>query len=295
MDKMRRLEIFVTVANAGRFSRAANRLGLSTSAVSHAIKSLEEHLGVSLIRRDNRNFSLTDAGIDYWQIVSPLLDQFQEADERLRNSDKELRGDIRISAPVSFGEIVLRPLIARFLEHHSDVTIQLNLTDRFVDLRHEQYDLALRIAQLKDSSLSSKRIATTKMRLCASPSYVEKHPAVQRSVNFDSIDALIYEQTPEWQVYRNGKLCRVRPKGRLSTTSGEAIAGFAADGMGVAYLPDFIVNERIAKGQLIQICPEISGQEYGVHLLFPERRLRAYRIQALSEFLRDGLRQSGWR
>ena len=245
MDKLRRLEIFATVAAAGRFNLAAAQLGLSTSAVSHAIRSLEDHLGQHLIRRDNRNFALTDDGLSLFHEVQPLLDQVRELESRARRRDRDLRGTIRVSAPVSWGTTVLRPRIAGFLRQHSQVSVELDVSDRFVDLRHERFDMTVRIAELKDSNLRARRIGTIRMCLCASPDYVKAHARAFEDADIAALDALIFTQAPEWHMLRDGKPHVIAPTGRLRTSSGEAVAGFAEDGMGIAYLPEFMVSAAL--------------------------------------------------
>ena len=285
MDKLRRLEIFATVAAAGRFNVAAEQLGLSTSAVSHAIRSLEDHLGQQLIRRDNRNFSLTDDGMSLLQEVQPLLDQFRELEISARQRDRELRGVIRVSAPVSWGTIALRPKIAGFLTRHPQVSVELDLSDRFVDLRHERFDMTIRITQLQDSNLKARRIGSIRMCLCASPSYVKAHQHLFDAGDLAALDTLIFTSAPEWHFVCNGKPRLFSPRGRLRTSSGEAIAAFAEDGMGLAYLPGFMVDHALRMNRLVRVMPWLEGREYGVYLLFPNTSHRPERVRALAEFI----------
>ena len=174
MGRLEDMEIFVRVVDAGSFTGAAERLGLAKSLVSRRLGRLEERLGTRLIARTTRKLALTEAGRAFYDRARRLLEETADAEATAMATAADLKGRLRIAAPMSFGQLHLAPAVGRFLADHPDVEIDVDLNDRFVDLVGEGYALAIRIGRLKDSSLVARRLASSRMVLCASPAYIAR-------------------------------------------------------------------------------------------------------------------------
>ena len=291
MDRLRRMEIFVAVADSGQFTRAAENLSLSKSAVSHAINHLEDYLGVQLIVRDNRNFELTDAGREYLDQCKRVLSDIEEIEDITRNIDHAISGRIRITAPITFGTHILTGPLCKFMEMNPKIDVVLDLTDRFVDLVQERWDIAIRIADLPDSSMIAKRLTTITMHLCASPKFIEEHP-ISTLHDLRNLNCLMYTGAPSWRVIKDEKELSFSAKGRIESGSGEALKQFAIAGAGIAYLPSFIVQHDIEKSRLRRVLDDFEGKSYGVYALMPPNRHRPLRIRRLLSFLVETFQES---
>jgi len=278
------MQIFAAVADTGQFSRAADNLSLSKSAVSHAVKDLEDYLGVQLLVRDNRNLQLTDAGHDYVEQCNRILGDIDELEDVTRHADHAIEGRIRISAPITWGTHNLSPMLGQFMKDNPNVDIVLDLTDRFVDLIQEGGDIAIRIAELADSTMIAKQLTTITMCLCASPAYLKTHP-IKTLGDLRSLNCLQYSYAPTWRIADKDKEIKFTPKGRFESNSGEAIRELAIEGTGVAYLPDFMVEDALIRKSLHEVLPSYNSKSYGIYALFPKNRHRPVRVRRLIDYL----------
>lgn len=287
MDKLRRMEIFVAVAESGHFTHAANVLNLSKSAVSQGINDLEGYLGIQLIKRNNRNFQITDAGQDYLNHCHRILGDINEFEEQVKNVKHAISGKIKITASITFGAKKLAPILADFMNKYPNVSIELDLSDRMIDLMHEGIDIGIRIADLEDSSLIAKKLSTVTMCLCASPDLIEKSEAINELSDLSKISALKYSGVSNWVFVKEGKEVVFTPKCQLESTSGEALAEFVAAGVGIAYLPDFIVEDIISSGKAVEILTQYERRQYGVFAMFGSTKHRPLRVRRLIDFLSE--------
>ncbi len=289
MDKLRRMEIFVAVAESGHFTHAAKVLNLSKSAVSQGINDLESYLGIQLIKRNNRNFQITDVGQEYLVQCHRVLGDINEFEEKIQNVDQSISGKIKITASVTFGAKKLAPILADFMNKYPDVSIELDLSDRIFDLMHEGIDIGVRISDLEDSSLIAKKLSTISMCLCASPDLIERSGSIDELSDLSTVSCLKYSGVSNWGFSKEGKKIVFTPKCQLESTSGEALAEFVTAGVGVAYLPDFIVEDIIASGKAIEILTQYERRQYGVFAMFASNRHRPLRVRRLIDFLSDNL------
>lgn len=291
MDKLRRMEIFATVANAGHFGRAAELLNLSKSAVSYAVRDIEAYLGLQLIVRNNRTFLLTDSGQSYLAHCMRVLSEIDEFEDQLRGEDHDLSGTLRVTVPMSYGTYILAPLIAEFMKEYSSIYVTLNVTDKYVDLVEDSDDVAIRIGDPADSSMIGRRLASIKMRICASPQYVSLHGNPQSLEDLANLNCFRYSGAPTWHLYHQSKELLFHPKGKLISNGGEAIREMTIHGGGISYLPDFTVDAALDDGRLVEVLEEYADKEYPIFALSPALEHKPLRAIRFIDFLASNLKQ----
>lgn len=279
--------IFSAVADARSFTAAADRLGLSKATVSKAVARLEARLGQALFHRTSRRLALTEAGRPLAERAGRIVTEARAAEEAARDAGDGLAGRIRMAAPLGFGIANVAPLVAEFLQQHDAVEIDLHLSDARVDIVADGFDLALRIADLADSSLRARRLCGVQTHIVAAPAYLARAGEPQHPAELARHRLFGYANvTGPWR-FRDaaGEEVSVRPTGPLTANSGEALVPALLAGLGIARLPSFIVGEHIASGAVREILPAWRGNPIGLHLLTPPSPLRPARVEALIAFL----------
>ncbi len=288
MGRLEDMEIFARVVEAESFTGAAERLGLAKSLVSRRLSRLEERLGTRLIARTTRRLALTEAGRAFYERARRLLEETAEAEATAMATAADLRGRLRIAAPMSFGQIHLAPAVGRFLADHPAVEIDVDLNDRYVDLVGEGYALAIRIGRLKDSSLVTRKLAPARMVLCASPAYIARRGRPKAPTDLYGHDCLLYTSRVAGDVWRfrsGGKTTTPQIRARISANNGDFLARAAIDGLGIALLPSFIVSEALAKGELEAIpCGDVVD-DGAVHAVLPAGRQPPLLVRRFIDFL----------
>ena len=281
MDRLQQLRIFSRVVEAGGFTAAAEKLGLSRALVSKGVIELERALGVRLLERTTRQVRPNEAGLAYAEKASRILAELEEADLAVRALNRDARGTLKLNAPLSFGMLHLKPVITEYLTAHPEVSLTVDLTDRFVDLIEEGYDLAIRIGQLPDSSLMARRIAPVRIVLCAAPDYLKTHGLPKTPADLAAHDCLLYgtQLRGEWVLSGPAGEARVRVAGRLASSNGDLLACAAADGCGIALLPTFIVGPYLQTGKLQRILPDWTLPERAIHAIYPPNRHLAAKVR----------------
>jgi len=277
------LRTFVEVADAGGVSAAALRLGVSKSIVSRRLARLETELGIQLLARTTRGAALTEAGTtfrDYAARVSAEIDVAREA--ILPAGD--LRGRLRVSAPLTFGPTHFAPILAEMARRHPKLQIHTCYSDRFVDLIAEGYDCAIRIGYLPDSNLVARRVGPIYGKLVASPDYIKAHGSPERPEELGDHEALM-QGTEAWQLMDGDKIITVRPQGRFKADNGIALAAAAAAGLGIAYLPDWLTHEHIASGALVPVMTRYPPPPAGAYVIRPPGQHPPRKIRVLTELL----------
>ncbi len=289
MDRLQALEVFVRVAESQSFSEAARRLRASKSAVSRAIGALEAELGARLFNRTTRSLNLTEAGRAYFERVSRILADLEEADHALSHLQAKPRGRLQVSAPMSFGFLHLAPALPDFLGRFPEVDIDLSLGDRFVDLVDEGFDLALRIGALPNSSLMARRLAPIRRSLCASPDYFKRRGIPQTPDDLKSHECLRNSnvaQPQEWRfVDTGGGPLSVAVSGRVSANNGDALRVLALAGVGVASLPTFIIGADLKMGALVAALDEFLPQDLALNAVYPHARHLSPKVRAFVDFM----------
>lgn len=285
MDRLRKMEIFVTVVETGQFTRAASTLGLSKSAVSHAIHDLEQYLNFRFIRRDIKGMQLTPAGQDYYEQCCRILADIQEMEAGVRDVPQTLRGSVHITAPITFGAYQIAPILAEFSRLHPDINIIIDLTNRFIDMVAESVDVGIRVSSHKETSVSSQPLTDIEMYMCVSPKFASKHEDVTDLKGLATLNCMKYSGTAAWRLICDGQTHVFAPKGNITSDSGEALREFAIAGRGVVYLPDFLTDKPFAEGNLVPFLPQYKGTRLHAQAVFAPTRHRSKRVRRLVEHI----------
>ncbi|HEK1008376.1 TPA: LysR family transcriptional regulator [Pseudomonas putida] len=293
MNPYEDMRIFAQVMEAGSFTAAADRLGMSKQSVSRRLMQLEERLGVRLLNRSTRRLDATPLGQHYYQSALRLLGEVQQVEHDISGQDQALRGTLRLSAPLSFAIAHLGCLLTEFLRLHPLVDVEVDLSDRAVDLIGEGYDLALRIGALEDSSLIARRIASVERVYCASPGYLDARgtPALPEALAGHDCLPYGHSRQVQWQFKHGGKAQAIAVAGRMRANNGELLRDAAIAGMGVTYLPTFIVGQALADGRLVRVLDDWTPPALQLSAVYPQHRQVARPVQGFVAFLRERLVQ----
>lgn len=296
MDRLTVMQSFIAVAEAGSFTVAAERLGLTRAMASRHVQVLEDRLGVRLLQRTTRRVSLTEAGLGYLERARRLLADFDEAETEARGERMAPRGTLRVNAPVSFGRTHLAAALPAFIERYPDLAVEVTVNDRVVDLIEEGYDVAVRIGRLSDSSLVARRLGSATTMLAASPDYLARHGTPRHPDEVAAHRCIGYAYSPGTQrlVHTDGREATVRFEGSLSANYGDLIAEAAAGGAGLVIQPDFILRPYLASGRLVRVLPDWSRQDLGIYAVHHQSRHVAAKVRAFVDHLVDCFRDSPW-
>jgi DNA-binding transcriptional LysR family regulator len=292
MDRFLEMQTFSAVVDAGSFVKAADALGLSKAAVSRYVDALEERLGVRLLHRTTRRLSLTEEGQLFYARSKELLAGVEEAETEVTSATAAATGLLRVNAPVTFGIRHLAPLWARFLALHPNVKLDITLSDRIVDLVEEGFDVAVRIAALANSSLVSKRLATTRLVLCASPQYLKARgtPRSPADLTHHAVISYSYLATrDEWHFEGPKGGVAVKTDPIVHTNSGDTCRTLALADQGIILQPTFLVGDDLKSGALVELMPEFKCGEFGVFAVYPSRKHVAAKVRAVVDFLAGAL------
>lgn len=278
------LRTFVEVADAGGISPAALRLGVSKSIVSRRLVRLESELGVLLLARTTRGAALTEAGATFRDHAARVCAEIDVGREAVLPAG-ELRGRLRVSAPLSFGAAHFAPALAEMARRHPQLHMQTCYSDRFVDLIAEGYDCAIRVGYLQDSNLIARRIGPVHGKLVASPDYVKTHGAPETPAALVAHHQALMQGTEAWQFKDGDKVITVRPQGRFKADNGTALVAAAVAGLGIAYLPDWLTHEYVASGALVPVMTRYPPPPAGAYVVRPPGQHPARKIRALTELL----------
>ena len=291
MDKFEDLQAFVAVVEAGSFTAAAERLDTAKSAVSRRISSLEERLGVQLLRRTTRVLNLTESGRSFYEHSARILADLEEAEAAIQQAHGELRGTLKVALPLSFGVRHMCKPIAAFSKMHPRIRFELDLNDRRIDLIEEGADLALRIGRLEDSSLIARRLFDVRTVACAAPHYLHEHGIPETPDELRRHACLVYSNLAEPGRWRcrdaDGKPHDIEVNVAMQASSGDFLVNAASHGMGIALSPTFIASDAIRRGNLV---PVLTGYEWPVTpawAVYPPTRHLTYRVRAFIDFLAE--------
>jgi DNA-binding transcriptional LysR family regulator len=291
MDRLEAMRTFVAVVEAGSITEAAERLGIAKSAVSRRLADLEEHLSVELFRRTTRRLNLTPTGHGFYERCLRILADVEEAELAVSQEHGELQGRLRVAVPLSFGLNHLGPAIDAFLRTHPGIDFDLDLNDRQVDLLAEGFDLAVRIAELEDSTLIARRLAPVRHVVCASPAYLAEHGTPLRPAELADHHCLIYANAPNPGVWAytdsTGRQGSVQVRGRLRANNGDCLRKAAEDGQGIVLEPSFILFRSIEERRLLPILTELQWPTLYAHAVYPSTRHLSRRVRAFVDFLAD--------
>ncbi|MDD1780935.1 LysR family transcriptional regulator [Enterovibrio sp. ZSDZ35] len=289
MDKLTNMETFVRVVEIGSISGAADRMNIAKSAVSRRLKELEEFLSVQLFHRTTRTMHATETGIEYYKHCLRILEDLREAEEATSQAHCVLQGPLKVAVPSTFGVLHIGPAINDFLAEHPQIEFELDFNDRQVDLIQEGYDMAIRIADLPDSTLLARKIATVRHVLCASPDYLEENGTPERVADLSNHNAVVYSLSRDithWRlVSPEGKQAKVKINPVLKASSGEFLLSAVEKGLGIAYLPTFVVHNGLREGRLSKVLPGYGAGELNAYAIYPQTRHLSRRVRTFIDFL----------
>jgi DNA-binding transcriptional LysR family regulator len=281
--------MFAAVVEHRSFTDAAKALSVSKATVSKAVTRLEQHLDTSLFSRTSRRLALTESGKRLADHAARIMAEGQAAEEAARDETADLSGTVRLGAPMTFGLLRVAPLIAEFTKLNPLVDVDLHLSDARIDLVDMGLDATIRIADMPDSSLRARRLADVSMHVVASPAYLAERGRPLHPADLGAHDCLCYSNVTAPDVWRfsgpGEQNVAVQVRARITVNSGEAMLPALRTGVGIARLPDFIVGDAIASGELEEILIDWRSPPFGIHLVTPPSRLRPARVEALLDFL----------
>ena len=293
MDRLGELSAFVEVARRQSFAQAAQQLGRHPSAVSRAVAALESRLGVRLLQRTTRRVALSAAGRDYFKRCETLLAEFEGADAEVRDLGTSLRGTLRVSAATGSGQTLIAPMLAEFLIAHPLLTLDLQLTNRYVDLIEEGYDLALRVGALTDSRLVVRRLAPSRQILMASPAYLERHGTPRAPRQLERHACLVLDvggQPQRWQLESGRARATHEVRAQMRSNNVPALLAACRGGLGIALLPEYVSGDGLASGALRRVLPGWAGTEQAIFAVYPTARFIPAKVRAFVEFVATRLR-----
>ncbi|QWT21591.1 LysR family transcriptional regulator [Bacillus sp. NP157] len=293
MDQIHLMRVFVAVGEEESFAAASRRLDLSPAAVSRAIATLEEDLGVNLLARTTRNVKLTEAGRRYLDDTRNILASIVEANEAAAGINATPKGNLSVTASVLFGRTFITPCIVKFLQDFPDVDVTAYFLDRLVSLTEEGVDVAVRIGPLPDSSMKALRVGQVRRILCASPAYLARHGVPEHPgdlLRHTIIAASGISPRVDWKFGNASDPTMVRIKPRLTVTANDAAIGAAAAGLGIARLLSYQVGEELASGQLKIILADYEEEPWPVHILHRESKFGSSKVRHFIDMLAGHLR-----
>ena len=277
------LRTFVDVADAGGVSSAARRLGVSKSIVSRRLFRLEAELGVQLLARTTRGAALTEAGVTFREHAARVCAEIDTALETIMPAG-ELRGRLRIAAPLSLGPTHLAPVFAEMARRHPLLHVHASYSDHFVDIIGEGFDCAIRIGYLSDSNLIARRVGPVHGKLVASPDYIREHGTPETPDELLAHQALM-QGTETWQFIDGDKTVSIHPQGRFKADNGTALAAAAVAGLGIAWLPDHIIQGYLDSGALVQVMTRYPVPTGGLFVVRPPGQHSTRKVRLLTELL----------
>jgi DNA-binding transcriptional LysR family regulator len=288
MDRLLTMEAFVRVVDAGSFSAAARHWGRSKAVVSKYVSALEEDLGVQLLRRTTRSLSLTEAGRTYRERCADVLGEIESLEASVREGVAAPRGPLRVSAPPGLASHYLDVMTKDFISRFPDVSIDLDLTHRIVDLVEENIDVAIRVTEPRDSSLVARRIAPVSIIAVAAPAYLRRRGTPKKPTDLREHDCLVdtnFRDQQRWRFQWKGKAETVTVDGPLRVNHPDAIRDLAIAGLGIALVPDFVATKALREGKLREVLPGTVALRWSILAVYPRRRFLPLRVRAYVDHL----------
>ena len=289
MDRLTEMEAFATVVDQGGFTDVAKKMGISKSAVSKHVSSLEARLGARLLNRTTRRVSPTEIGLAYYDRARRVLNDAGEADALVTSMQVAPSGLLRISVATDFGVNLLSPVLGDFLQEYPDITVNMVLNNRYVELISEGFDMAIRVGELEDSSLRARKLTETSQRMIASPSYFQRHGRPMRIDDLTDHKLLHYSSQSNGNVWKitapSGERRQVRSNGWLTVNDGQSLLHACIAGLGIAYLPSFLYADAMRQGLVEDALPDLPTETQGIYAIYPPGRFTQPKVRAFIDFL----------
>jgi len=283
MGQLEDMALFVRIVEAGGIGKAAEQLNMAKSVVSRRLSQLEQQLQAQLMHRNTRTWRLSEAGKTYYQQALNILADVAQLQSSVSGDPATLTGQLKISAPLAFGMQHLNPIIASFCQQHPALHVQVDLTDRHVDLVEEGYELAVRISDLQDSSLRARKITVVRHCLAASPDYLDRHGEPDTPEDLIEHDFLRYNLSPNNKLKLHsarGRAVSAAVRGTMSSNNGDLLKDMAIRGRGIICLPTFLVYDALTDGRLKRLLPDWHFADMYMYIVYPNGRFLSQRARA---------------
>ncbi|MCJ2378959.1 LysR family transcriptional regulator [Vibrio sp. ZSDZ34] len=281
---------FVAVVESQSFTGAAEKLSTSVANISRRVNALEDKLGVKLFVRTTRKVSVTAVGATFYQHCKPLVEGLTLAELAITQLQSTPKGKIKITAPVTFGEQVLAPLIHEFLLEYPQIELDMVLSNKKMDLVEEGFDLAVRLGRLEDSTMMARKLFDREVFVCASPSYLKRYGEPHTLSELKRHNCL-RGSTRYWRFDEKGDERLIHVDGRIQCNSGYALVDAALKGLGIVHLPDYYVQPYLQTGELVEVLSAYRGNQEGIWALYPQNRMLTSKVRTLINYLSESLGQ----
>lgn len=289
MDRLTSLGVFVAAVEEGSFAAAARRFGLSPAMAGKHVSAIEADLNARLLQRTTRRLSLTDAGHTYYERCKRILEAFDEANREAGDSQGTAHGVLRVAAPVTFGAMHLGDVVARYLEDHPHVNVEVLLGDRYVDLMDAGVDVAIRIGRLTDPRLVTRRLAPCRMVVCASPAYLERHGAPRKPEDLRLAQRLAFSEavsSGDWTLLdARNRAHVIDGPCRMTANNTQMLLAAALSGAGITYGPTFVFGEHLRRGELVALLPGYRAADLAIHAVYPSAQRIPLKVRRFVDYL----------
>jgi DNA-binding transcriptional LysR family regulator len=285
MDRIQAMQAFVAVADLQGFAPAARKLALSPSAVTRLVAALEEHLGARLLQRTTRNVALTDVGTRYLERARRVLADVEEAESSAQAERSAPRGRLVVSAPVGFGRRHVSPVVSNYLSRYPDVSCELRLADRVVNLVEDGVDVAVRIGHLADSSLVARQTGQMRRIVVAAPAYLQRRGEPTGPEAIAAHDTIQFGAAPDWRFVQDGRELWVTPAPRFITNSADAAIQYAEEGGGLTRVLAYQAADAIKRGKLDIVLAAFEEPVLPIHLVYPTSRLLSAKVRSFIDLV----------
>jgi DNA-binding transcriptional LysR family regulator len=290
MDRFKELATFANVARMGSLSAAARGEGLTPAMIGRRIDQLEGRLGVKLFTRSTRRVTMTSEGERFLEEVERIILDLDTAEASLAEETKSAKGRLIVSVPTAFGRKHIAPHMPKFAKLHPELEITLHMSERIVDLKNERYDLAIRIADMRNADLIAVKLASNQRLLCASPQYVKEFGRPKTLADLVNHRCLLTAMPEglgdQWYFQQDGKPVAIRVRGYMHCNDGEVLTQWALAGQGIAWRSEWEVNDEIRRGRLVNLLPEHAAQGNHIYAVYPDRKHLAAKVRVFIEFLK---------
>lgn len=293
MDRLLSMEVFVAAVESGSFTAAANTFRITPAMVSKHISALEKRLGATLLARTTRSQKLTEIGVKYYENCKQILGQISTAEAGAEAMGSMPKGHLRVSASIWFGSLTLAPLICDYLQEFPEVNVELSLTDRYVDIVEEGFDVAIRVGELKDSSLIARKLSIFEYSVCASPEYIAKVglPKIPEDLlQHCCLDFTNWHSQGGWNLMQKQLRSKTGPEARLESNNVQVLHTAAVKGIGIIMMPKELLRTDIESGRLVELMQAYLPPSRPIHAVYPRERQLAPKLTSFVDFLVRKLR-----
>lgn len=293
MDRFTSMQVYTSVVELGSFTAAANVFRMSPGMVTKHINAIEKRLDATLIKRTTRRLQVTEVGKAYYESCKEILKKVEDAEAGTAILSGKPKGLLKVTASLWFGSITLTPIICDYLNQFPDVSVELSLSDRFVDIIDEHFDVAIRIGELSDSSLIARKLATVELSICASPAYLNKHGTPTKPEDLKKHECLGFtnwRSQSGWKVVEKALTNQGMSRSRFDSNNGQALRQAALKGIGIILMPKVLLAPDIQAGRLVEVLKEFTPPSRPVNAVYPKERQTTPKLASFVDYLAEHLK-----